>query len=66
MQVKERFPDADELYVADPAEMVEKLKINKVSYLVIACRGHLEDQRVLAQALKTPACYIGMIGSKKR
>jgi xanthine dehydrogenase accessory factor len=62
----ERFPDADELHVEDPADMVSKLKINKVSYLVIACRGHLEDQRVLAQALQTPACYIGMIGSKKK
>ena len=63
---KERFPDADELYVADPEETIAQLKINKVSYLVIACRGHLEDQRVLAQALKTPARYIGMIGSKKK
>jgi len=62
----ERFPDADEIHVEDPVDMVSKLAINKVSYLVIACRGHLEDQRVLAQALKTSAGYIGMIGSKKK
>ena len=46
--------------------MVPKLKINQASYLVIACRGHLEDQSVLEQAIKTPAGYIGMIGSKKK
>ena len=62
----ERFPDADDIYVEDPEMMVSKLKINKASYLVIACRGHLEDQQVLAQAVKTPAVYIGMIGSKKK
>ncbi len=62
----ERFPDADEFHVDDPAEAISKLKINKASYLVITCRGHLEDQRVLAQAIKTPAGYIGMIGSRKK
>jgi len=39
---------------------------NKVSYLVIACRGHLEDQQTLIEALKTPAFYIGLLGSKKK
>jgi xanthine dehydrogenase accessory factor len=46
--------------------MVSRLNLNKVSYLVIACRGHLEDQRVLAQAVNTPAGYIGMLGSRKK
>jgi xanthine dehydrogenase accessory factor len=63
---KERFPDADELHAGEPEEILPKLNINKISYLVIACRGHQEDQRTLAQALKTPARYIGMIGSKKK
>jgi len=62
----ERFPDASDFYVEDPTTMVPKLNINKVSYLVIACRGHLEDQQVLAEAVKTPAAYIGLIGSKKK
>ncbi len=62
----ERFPDANEFHVDDPAAAVSKLKINKASYLVITCRGHLKDQQVLTQAVKTPAVYIGMIGSKKK
>jgi xanthine dehydrogenase accessory factor len=33
---------------------------------VIACRGHLEDQQTLIEALKTPAFYIGLLGSKKK
>jgi xanthine dehydrogenase accessory factor len=63
---KERFPDADQVHVDDPSGMIPKLNINRAGYLVIACRGHLEDQEALAAALKTPACYIGMLGSKKK
>ena len=62
----ERFPDADELCVEDPATMVSKLNLNKASYAVVACRGHLEDQMVLAQLMRKPVGYIGMIGSKKK
>lgn len=63
---KDKFPDADEFYVDDPATTVTKLNIGKNAYLVIACRGHLEDQRVLEKAIKTPAAYIGMLGSRKK
>ena len=62
----ERFPEADEFFVEDPADMVSRLDLNGGSYMVIACRGHLEDQRVLAEAVKTPAGYIGMLGSRKK
>jgi xanthine dehydrogenase accessory factor len=62
----ERFPDAENIYVDDPVQMISKLNVNKASYLVIACRGHLEDQQALAESLKTPACYIGLLGSKKK
>jgi len=61
-----RFPEADEFFVEDPADMVPRLNLNKVSCLVIACRGHLEDQRVLAQVVNTAAGYIGMLGSRKK
>ncbi len=63
---KERFPDADQICVEDPSLAIPRLNINKASYLVIACRGHLEDQEALAASLKTPACYIGMLGSHKK
>jgi len=62
----ERFPDADTIVVEDPGDIISKLNINKVSYLVIACRGHLEDQRALIESLKTKAFYIGLLGSKKK
>ena len=57
---------SDKILVSEPADMLSKININKVSYLVIACRGHLEDQRTLIEALKTNAFYIGLLGSKKK
>jgi xanthine dehydrogenase accessory factor len=63
----ERFPSADELIVLDSFDgVMDKVDIDKDSYLVIVTRGHLNDRHVLAQALKTPAGYIGMIGSRRK
>jgi len=63
----DRFPDADSVVVpASFDEALAGLPIDEQSYLVIMTRGHLFDRSVLAQALRTPAAYIGMIGSKKK
>ena len=62
-----RFPDADRVVVADSFEgVVETLPVDEDSYLVIVTRGHAHDKSVLAQALRTKAGYVGMIGSKKK
>jgi xanthine dehydrogenase accessory factor len=63
----ERFPDADEIVVPPSFESAfEGLPIDQHSYVVIMTRGHLFDRAVLAQALRTRAGYVGMIGSKKK
>jgi xanthine dehydrogenase accessory factor len=45
---------------------METLPIDEDSCIVIVTRGHLHDKKVLAQALKTPGGYVGMIGSKTK
>jgi len=62
----ERFPEADEVIVSEFEKCFERLNIDASSYIVIVTRGHLYDGAVLEQAIKTNACYIGMIGSKKK
>ena len=62
---KERFPMAQEIY-SSYEEAFEKLHPNAASYLVIVTRGHKEDMRVLAWAVRTEARYVGMIGSKRK
>jgi len=61
----QRFPMAQEIFTSYD-EAFEKLKPNGSSYLVIVTRGHKEDMRVLAWAVRTPARYVGMIGSKRK
>ena len=63
----ERFRDADEIRVlADFEHAFSDLEIGRDSYLVIVTRGHSHDKTVLAQALRTLAGYIGMIGSRRK
>ena len=62
---KERFPMAQEIF-AGYEDAFEKIRPNASSYLVIVTRGHKEDMRVLAWAVRTEARYLGMIGSKRK
>jgi len=61
----ERFPMAQELYTSFD-EAFEKLHPNGAAYVVIVTRGHKEDMRVLAWAVRTKARYVGMIGSRRK
>jgi len=64
---RDRFPTADEIIVPDSFDnMIPRLEIDRSSFLIIVTRGHLQDLNVLAQALKTGAGYIGMIGSRRK
>jgi xanthine dehydrogenase accessory factor len=62
-----RFPEATATRTLSSYETAfEGLTVNAESYIIIVTRGHLHDRTVLAQALKTPAAYIGMIGSRRK
>jgi xanthine dehydrogenase accessory factor len=61
----QRFPMAHEFYLSFE-DAFAKLQPNASSYLVIVTRGHKEDMRVLAWAVRTQARYIGMIGSRRK
>ena len=62
---KERFPMAHEVFTSYE-DAFKKIQPNAASYLVIVTRGHKEDMRVLAWAVRTEARYVGMIGSKRK
>ena len=63
---RERFPEADQLFNDNFSELFSKLKVNRSSYIVIVTRGHKFDEKVLEWAIQSEACYLGMIGSKKK
>ena len=63
----DRFPDADETVVCPEfSDVFKAFDTNEGDYIVIVTRGHRFDKEVLAQALRTKAGYIGMIGSRKK
>jgi xanthine dehydrogenase accessory factor len=63
---KERFPDANEVIVANIENIFKQVPVDGNSYLVIVTRGHKYDEVVLEKALRTEAKYIGMIGSRRK
>jgi xanthine dehydrogenase accessory factor len=60
------FPKAKETLVADFTDFGAAVGINPSDYVVILTRGHKNDYDVLSQALKTDACYIGLVGSRTK
>lgn len=62
---KSRYPQAKEVVVLSSFEDCLG-KLGDDDYLIIVTRGHMYDRDVLAQALKTDAGYIGMIGSSRK
>jgi xanthine dehydrogenase accessory factor len=60
-----RFPMASDIHTSYE-DAFAKIHPNASSYLLIVTRGHKEDMRVLAWAVRTEARYIGMIGSKRK
>ncbi len=64
---RDRFPDAHQVRVlANFENPFAGFEVDQSSYIVIVTRGHLYDKVVLAQALRTKAGYIGMIGSRRK
>ncbi len=61
----ERFPMAGEIHTSFE-DAFAKIRPNASCYLVIVTRGHKDDMRVLEWAVRTPARYIGMIGSRRK
>lgn len=61
------FPDAAERISGPFGEALARLgPITAEDYVVIMTPGHQGDYQVLSQALRTPARYIGCIGSRKK
>src|ERR1017187_5239593 len=63
---KERFPDAKQIIVDDPAKVMKEFPIDADTYLCIVTRGHKHDAVILKEVIHKPAAYIGMIGSKRK
>jgi len=62
----ERFPQARTVVLPSFDNCLAELPQSPQSAIVIVTRGHVHDAEVLAQALRTQAGYVGMIGSRRK
>lgn len=60
------FPGAVETRLVDLTRIADYITVKKQDYAVIMTRGHQFDQILQAQMMHTPACYIGVIGSRRK
>jgi xanthine dehydrogenase accessory factor len=60
----ERFPDADEMALGWPADEVVK-RLGPASYVCVLSHDPKLDEPCVRLALRSPARYVGVIGSKK-
>jgi len=63
---KNLFPGAEETILISKNLIFDHITITDNDYIVIMTRGHKDDQVIMAEALKTAACYIGVMGSRHK
>ena len=62
----DRFPEAAGTVIATYSEGLAQVPINANTYIVVATRGHRQDDYALEAAIGTPATYVGLLGSKRK
>ena len=62
----ELFPGVEETMLIDNNHIEDYITVTPEDYICIMTRGHKDDMICEAYAMKTPACYIGVIGSANK
>lgn len=63
---KTMFPQADKTIVCDFERISDYIEIRDCDYICVMTRGHMSDYVVQKQVLGKNACYVGVIGSRRK
>jgi xanthine dehydrogenase accessory factor len=63
---RERFPDADEIRIGMPSEIVAGVSPTKQVAAILVAHDYKYELPVLRQLIRSPIGYLGMLGSRKR
>ncbi len=63
---RKRFPHVDELLVEWTSDALEKLHPDEGTYIAVLSHDEKLDNPALAVALKSPARYVGVLGTRKK
>jgi xanthine dehydrogenase accessory factor len=62
----ERFPCAQKLVAGPIDASLRELDVNENTFCIIVTRGHQHDEEALFALIKSPAPFLGMIGSRRK
>lgn len=62
---RDRFPDADELVLGWPDEAFGRIGLDRHTYVVLLSHDPKFDEPAMELALRSPAPYVGAIGSRR-
>lgn len=63
---RDRFPEADEIRVGMPSEIIAGIEATKRVAVVLVAHDYKYELPALRALLRSPVGYVGMLGSKKR
>ncbi len=63
---RERFPEADEVFLAEDRGVPGVARIDRHTFVVVMTHNFLHDLELLRGLLTTPARYIGLLGPRAR
>ncbi len=63
---RDRFPEADEVFLAEDREVPTAVRIDRDTFAVVMTHNFLHDLELLRGLLQTPARYIGLLGPRAR
>lgn len=63
---RERFPEADQVVVAEDDEIPQKVRVDGETFAVVMTHNYLHDLAIVKGLLQTPARYIGILGPRAR
>jgi xanthine dehydrogenase accessory factor len=61
-----RFPAGVTARCGDVARELAAMPMTPDTYVAIVTRGHRQDAEALAACIRSPAAYVGMIGSRRK
>lgn len=66
LATSDRFPDADEVRLGIPSEIMESVPLTPEVAIVLVSHEYKYDLPILRSALASDAGYVGMLGGRKR
>ncbi len=63
---RERFPHVDELILEWPSTALQKLRLDEGACIAVISHDEKLDNPALQVALSSPACYVGVLGTRKK